>query len=324
MNLEGSERPLAWCFQGFHEFQALAHALGPDQPLFGMRSGHHVVDYNDSAAIDGLAALYLDELAAAPGGVPMRLGGNCQGAVVAVAMARRRVEQGKLPPTLFLLEDIAARVDPRPLPVPVALLFGQYSRDINPYYLFPDPTPGWDRLYPAGYSVDLIEADHGNYFRKPGIASLVDRLAARLAQPPGGAGAVDHGDAPVSLDDMHADLALTGPAPASLQAGETRTLEVAVTARGARTWHPSDAMIVGNHWLAEDEAVAQWLDGHTPLEQPLEPGACRRVPLAVTAPPDAGAYLLEIDLAEQGVAWFAERGNRPLRLPIRVARHPGA
>jgi len=324
MNLEGSKPPLAWCFQGFHEFRALAEWLGPDQPLFGLRSAHYVADYNDRDMMAGLAAIYLEELAAAPGGLPQRLGGNCQGAVVAVAMARQLLEAGTPPAALFLLEDIAARVDPRPLPVPVALMYGEHSREINPYRLFPDPRPGWDKLYPAGYSVDLIDAGHGGYFRKPGIESLSARLAARLAEAPNNTSAPPAAEAPISQADARAEIAVDTGVPQVLEVATAVTLDVRVTDHGERTWRPEDRLIVGNHWLSQDEEVVRWLDGYTALATPLAPGACVALELTVTAPPEAGNYLLELDVAEQGVAWFAERGNQPLRLPIRVVRSASA
>lgn len=43
MNEGGSKPPLLWVFNSADEFPALAEALGPDQPLVGMRSFNGVV-----------------------------------------------------------------------------------------------------------------------------------------------------------------------------------------------------------------------------------------------------------------------------------------
>ena len=44
LNSEGRSETVFWCFQAPHEFAALAHALGHETALYGLRSGHLVME----------------------------------------------------------------------------------------------------------------------------------------------------------------------------------------------------------------------------------------------------------------------------------------
>ena len=80
---------------------------------------------------------------------------------------------------------------------------------------------------------------------------------------------------------------------------------------------------VGNHWLYEDGDTRQRDDGRCPLPFDLMPGARATVMLLVTTPPADGTYLLELDLVQENVAWFAERGSVTLRVPVVVGSGRG-
>ncbi len=74
-------------------------------------------------------------------------------------------------------------------------------------------------------------------------------------------------------------------------------------------------MNLGDRWIsggtsAEDSRVAMNAD--------LPPGGEVELTLTVTAPGAPGEYTLMIDMVHEGVAWFKERGGRPLELRVRV------
>lgn len=72
------------------------------------------------------------------------------------------------------------------------------------------------------------------------------------------------------------------------------------------------------HWKAADGSLAV-LDGlRTPLRVALAPGEKTRVSLSVAAPAVPGAYVLEADLVQEGVAWFADHGSPVARAAVRV------
>ena len=106
--------------------------------------------------------------------------------------------------------------------------------------------------------------------------------------------------------------------------GQQLTLNVIVENRSTQTWPalPDDRgryqITVGNHWLTDDHETVQRDDGRCPLPHDLAPGASASVMLVVTAPGEDGVYELELDLVQEDVAWFAERGSATLRLPCVV------
>jgi acyl-CoA synthetase (AMP-forming)/AMP-acid ligase II len=170
-NEAGTLAPIFWCFQGPEELVALADALGPQQPLYGMRSGYHIMNYslhNMEALADRYAA-EIDELR--PAGM-LIVGGNCQGAQIARSVAQALRRRARAVPLVMLMEETLFR----PYDRPVALLFGDRSR-LNPYVAGFDYAKVLGRSYPAGYSIDLIHGAHGEYFGPEGVRELAGRVA---------------------------------------------------------------------------------------------------------------------------------------------------
>jgi acyl-CoA synthetase (AMP-forming)/AMP-acid ligase II/aryl carrier-like protein len=174
----GTRAPIFWCFQGPEELAALADALGPDQPLFGVRSGFNIMQYS-LHNLDSLADRYAAEIDKQRPAGPLLVGGNCQGAQIARSVAQALRRRGRDVPLVMLMEESLFRAYDRP----VALLFGDRSR-LNPYVAGFDYAKVFKRSYPAGYSVDLIPGAHGEYFNPenvPGLARQIVELAANAA-----------------------------------------------------------------------------------------------------------------------------------------------
>ncbi|MEX0868468.1 MAG: hypothetical protein WD011_02240, partial [Nitriliruptoraceae bacterium] len=87
------------------------------------------------------------------------------------------------------------------------------------------------------------------------------------------------------------------------------------------TWPASadSGIALGNHWLTCQGEILIWGDGRTPLPASVPPGATATLKLQVRAPSDPGEYLLEIDLVEEGLAWFKERGSPAAIVPAIVS-----
>ena len=75
-------------------------------------------------------------------------------------------------------------------------------------------------------------------------------------------------------------------------------------------------VIGGYHWYDARGAVLS--EGRFPLYEDFASGAKRRVPFSVTAPATPGDYWLQFDLLVDGVDWFAGRGNRAVRVQVKV------
>ncbi len=114
-------------------------------------------------------------------------------------------------------------------------------------------------------------------------------------------------------------------APLTMRAGKQATLRVLVRNEGDAVWPgrdwSADALQVelGNHWL--DASAAREVahdDGRAPLVGDLAPGGEREFRLTVNAPKEPGDYVLEIDMVQEGVSWFALKGSSPARLRVKV------
>ena len=77
-------------------------------------------------------------------------------------------------------------------------------------------------------------------------------------------------------------------------------------------------ILLSYHWLDTRRAAVEYDGLRTPLPRPVPPGESCAVTMRVRAPANAGRYVLEIDLVEEGVSWFTRAGTRPLRRTVRV------
>jgi SAM-dependent methyltransferase len=108
-------------------------------------------------------------------------------------------------------------------------------------------------------------------------------------------------------------------------AGETRLLHVSVRNDGSQSWPAGsrdDGLFriqIGNRWRAVDGAMVVANDGRTGLPHDVVPGECVTVFLEATAPLVNGFYVLDIDMVQEHVAWFQERGSPPFQSTCRVS-----
>lgn len=125
-----------------------------------------------------------------------------------------------------------------------------------------------------------------------------------------------------------AGIELASGPPAVMKPGTTANLAIRVTNLGIARWpsfgspHP---ILLGHRWLTDDGSVIVTLDGgRAAMPRLLEPGDAGVFDLELTAPEKAGRYIIELDMVEEGVTWFADQGSQTLRVPVQVsgpARH---
>jgi SAM-dependent methyltransferase len=84
------------------------------------------------------------------------------------------------------------------------------------------------------------------------------------------------------------------------------------------TW-PRSCVFLGNHWLTATGAPVQFDDARAMLSRDLAPGDMERVILTATAPADTGSYRMELDLVQEGIAWFKQYGSETADFPVKVA-----
>jgi len=123
-----------------------------------------------------------------------------------------------------------------------------------------------------------------------------------------------------------ARLTLVSP-PAAVAPGARFTVPLLVENRSPVGWPRTGFTSRGRtlsasyHWKVADGSMAVHDGLRTPLRAALGPGKSMRVSLAVVAPGRPGAYVLEADLVQEGVAWFADHGSPVARAAVRVEGH---
>jgi hypothetical protein len=176
LNTDGKNPALFWVFQRNDEFAALAEALGKDQPVYGLRSCVGIVGVRDyQTIIDAVCDRYLWEILALPLSGPVVIGGNCQGGIIALHLARRLNLTQRAPALLVLLEWM---YDFGTYDQPALLLYGDQSHTAA-YYSGEKPAPfDWRRDFPFG-SILPIAGKHGEFFAPERVTALADAFRTR-------------------------------------------------------------------------------------------------------------------------------------------------
>jgi len=133
--------------------------------------------------------------------------------------------------------------------------------------------------------------------------------------------------APLPDNGYKAKITLSEP-PAKLRAGQKQIVQVKVQNASDVVWKVRGCgddnkfyIAVGNQWLkAPGEQLVTRMDGRHGLPLNLKAGEEVEVPLQITAPGEAGEYILELDLVQEQVAWFHDKGSETARAKVLVVR----
>ena len=135
---------------------------------------------------------------------------------------------------------------------------------------------------------------------------------------------------PLPDNGFKAQLTLPDP-PTKLRAGQKETVQVHVKnasdvfwwSRGGEVNERADNfyyIAAGNRWLKPDGSLVTDMDGRYGISKDLKPGEETEIPLLVTAPKEPGDYILEVDLVQEQVAWFSDKGSPTARAKVTVVR----
>jgi acyl carrier protein len=292
-NTEGTRPPLFWVFQGELEFLQLARQLGEDQPLYGMRSGHLVMDYTENN-IQALALNYVDEIQKLHPEGPLMIGGNCQGGLIALVIAQHLLRRQRHVPLLILMEWAFSL---QPYTGRIALIFGSESEFANPWLRFQYPELAWQRAF-SDYQVEVTSGRHGKFFNDSNVQTLATIVSDCMEQ------AIGRAPEHLPAEAMYIGFELVNP-PAHLLPGTRAHISVRVTNRSPVHWNGGDrsGLMLVNQWKQKNGDVLQKKDGHIFLP-PLAPGESCNLDLPVTAPLHTGESLLVVQAVEEGVGWF--------------------
>ncbi|HXI12482.1 MAG TPA: class I SAM-dependent methyltransferase [Thermoanaerobaculia bacterium] len=154
---------------------------------------------------------------------------------------------------------------------------------------------------------------------------------------PPGEGGRDHERSQLGVEGFKASLHVIDM-PRRVETGSSSTLTVRVKNLGREIWPGySDgpfAIRLGNHWMRQspklwfssvngrrrfrDELMIVEDDGRSPLPHDLRPGEETEITLCINAPRTEGRFVVELDMVQENVCWFGERGSKVLRVPVKV------
>jgi ubiquinone/menaquinone biosynthesis C-methylase UbiE len=108
--------------------------------------------------------------------------------------------------------------------------------------------------------------------------------------------------------------------PVAMKVGDRATLRVKVENASTTAWpiYGRYPINVGNHWLNAAGQVVIQDDGRINLPISLQPNEECEVELAITAPSRAGQYRLEVDLVQERIAWFKDKGSTSVVVDLPV------
>ncbi len=318
LNAGGSKPPLFWCLQGARELVRLAQRLGPDQPVYGMRSGLDAIAYSDPNTVL-LAKHYAQEVIDIDTEGPYWLGGNCQGGLIAAEIARILIASGREVSRLTLVDAYPFTLFAAPMAGrgQVDMIFGRDSR-FNPKQRFRWPELGWRKFFPAGVRVSYLACDHARFFDDDVVGPLTDLIAAsdEVFMPTSDSPLQQAGPRPDAYWARYAQLA-----PVEAAAGAALTLDVTVANHGPHPWYPTEVsgVTLGNHWLTPEGELLVWADGRAHIGETVPPDGSVTLRIDLRAPSTPGDYVLEFDMVEEGLFWFKEKGVSTLLVPVRVS-----
>lgn len=131
--------------------------------------------------------------------------------------------------------------------------------------------------------------------------------------------------APLPDNGFRATLTVANP-PTKLAPGEEASLTVKVRNASDVAWplggRPGDGFYqvnLGDHWKGADGKEVK-VDERVAMPHALGPGEEVERVLVVKAPDKPGDYELELDMVQEGVAWFSQKGSQPLKFNVKVGR----
>jgi acyl-CoA synthetase (AMP-forming)/AMP-acid ligase II/acyl carrier protein len=299
-NRQGSRPPLFCVINAEYEFADLAKAMGPEQPVYAVRSLYYDSGYNAEDLIQALTLGYVRDLEQVCPNGPLFLLAHCQGCDIAIAMAQHLLRRGRHVPLLILSEWM---VEPVSYPGDVLLLYGSEST-YNPKFGPFNPEPAWRRMLGQ---FSLVEYDGGHNLLLDKVPWLAGELARRFAQ------ALDRSRPFSPLKPCAFEFAAAWT-PSRARPGVGLGLEISVKNIGKAPMGGEHANLrLGGGWIRNGAAVgARFIDAR-PLPA-LAPGHATVVKILASAPEEEGDFELVLDL-------FEERGHSLTALG--VASSPG-
>src|SRR5262249_20889587 len=110
-----------------------------------------------------------------------------------------------------------------------------------------------------------------------------------------------------------------------MKAGQPGSVRVRIRNMSGGVWagrekDETHQVTLGNKWLDESGGIVINDDCRTPMPGDIAPGSEMELVLPIRAPETPGKYILLLDLVQEQVAWFYEKGSNPVELNVTVER----
>jgi 2-polyprenyl-3-methyl-5-hydroxy-6-metoxy-1,4-benzoquinol methylase len=127
----------------------------------------------------------------------------------------------------------------------------------------------------------------------------------------------------LSPGELRADMESLSVWPETFAPGEIFTVRLRVQNTGDTLWLGGKymrrgAVMPGVRIIDATGAARDEFHGEPPLPRALAPGESTVIVIEHACPTESGNYTVKIDLVNQHVCWFEERGSKPLLLPMEV------
>ena len=317
VNTKGTKQAMFWCCQGFRELTQLARYIGADQPIYGMRSGHRIMELTEENE-NALAAYYTGEILGVQPEGPFLIGGNCQAARIAFKIAKQLIENGRYI-TLLCLQE---RFIPEFYPGRVAFFYGNDSNR-NPFHYFTKPQLTWKQFYQGRFSVQIIPGNHGEFFKEPNIQILAEKIGEEIDC------AKKESDVPSTikiegslrlLPESACQAILRTISSITVAPGQQVPIRVEVYNDSNLTWPggPGSSVTLGQRWLDDTGRHVLLIEPGGALPANLKPGESTKVDVSLGAPLKKGPYTVELDMLDSGARWFGECGSTVTKVAVVV------
>ncbi len=122
---------------------------------------------------------------------------------------------------------------------------------------------------------------------------------------------------------LRARFTVRGEFPATARPGETLVALVEIENTGNTLWlvsraAPRGTVRVGLKILNEKNEVIDEAHGSPPLPRAMVPGEKVTLKIKRPAPKAIGHYMLKVDLVDQDICWFEQKGSEPIMLAFEV------
>jgi hypothetical protein len=133
---------------------------------------------------------------------------------------------------------------------------------------------------------------------------------------------------PLPDSGFKAEVSVVDP-PERLRPGQVAVINIRVKntsdviwwQRGGETTERTDNQFyiaAGNKWLDKDGKITSETEGHNGIPKDLKPGEEAEMTLQITAPKQPGEWFMQLDMVQEGVSWFHERGSPATKVKVNV------